>query len=370
MDVQQLSVFLSYAHQDRAIAKSIAKELGKAGLRVWIDEGELRAGDSIIDRIATAIAEVEFVVALLSENSVSSQWCTKELALAVNSGLEKGRVRVLPVRIDNVGIPASIKDTYCLQMSSRNVNQILNQPIKDVRSHHEKLLERQDQRFRYRVVPPSVKSSIDARTARRLKTALISRRIKLARWPSRTWDAVFNAQRTLMNDYSVPAMDLLFECSVEDHRRSWVAGFATSGLILLAPASAPWIKKLLTHRNRRVALETLSQLIDHDEILLQFPSRSAFPLRDVSRVIVLEIKRGGNWLDFKKRVANYLKKENAFLRKRYSPKSKKYVKFRKLRSQVTRALAEVDFAGRAKPCGRLRLGILARYFQISALLIG
>ncbi len=42
----ELSVFLSYAHTDKLIAYAIASGLRDIGVRVWVDEGELRAGVS------------------------------------------------------------------------------------------------------------------------------------------------------------------------------------------------------------------------------------------------------------------------------------------------------------------------------------
>ena len=50
-----LSVFLSYAHADRHIAHTLATALKEADIRVWIDEGELRAGDSIVERNCSLI---------------------------------------------------------------------------------------------------------------------------------------------------------------------------------------------------------------------------------------------------------------------------------------------------------------------------
>ena len=66
------SVFISYSHADKDLARSLAAALQDRGVRTWIDEGELRIGDSIIERIATAIAEIGFFLVLVSESSRSS----------------------------------------------------------------------------------------------------------------------------------------------------------------------------------------------------------------------------------------------------------------------------------------------------------
>lgn len=63
------SVFISYAHADEPLARDLADALSGHGLRVWIDQSELRIGDSLIERLAEAIAEGDFVVALVSDAS-------------------------------------------------------------------------------------------------------------------------------------------------------------------------------------------------------------------------------------------------------------------------------------------------------------
>src|SRR5947209_7418391 len=60
-----ITVFISYAHEDVSLARAIQERLEDQGFEVWIDEGALRAGDSLIQSIATAIHEMEFVVALI-----------------------------------------------------------------------------------------------------------------------------------------------------------------------------------------------------------------------------------------------------------------------------------------------------------------
>ena len=93
-------VFISYAHEDLDVARVIANGLQDEGCYPWLDDGELRVGDSLIERVTTAAHEAEFVVALVSGYSVASNWCQKELAIAMTGELAIRGVKVLPVMCD------------------------------------------------------------------------------------------------------------------------------------------------------------------------------------------------------------------------------------------------------------------------------
>jgi hypothetical protein len=136
------SVFISYSHEDTELARALASALNERGLLVWIDEGELKIGDSIIERIATAISEIDFFLALVSEASRGSNWCRKELALAVTGELGRVGVRVLPVRVDGAPMPESLLDVYYLDLNAENVEEVAEKIAVAIPKHHEEERER------------------------------------------------------------------------------------------------------------------------------------------------------------------------------------------------------------------------------------
>jgi hypothetical protein len=129
------SVFISYAHEDADLARALALALRRRRCRVWIDEGEMRVGDSLIERIATAIREVEFVVALVSDASVASNWCKKELSLAITGGLGREGVKVLPLRVGQVEMPPALADTFWLDLDPSSVSDAAARIKKDAEAH-------------------------------------------------------------------------------------------------------------------------------------------------------------------------------------------------------------------------------------------
>lgn len=133
----QPSIFVSYAHEDADLAHAFAKALEAHGARVWLDQGELLIGDSLIERISDAIAEFDFVAALVSEASVQSNWCRKEIALAISKQLQRGsrRVTVLPLRVGDVAMPPSLTDVKWLQLDRQDLDGGAAQVVEDARRH-------------------------------------------------------------------------------------------------------------------------------------------------------------------------------------------------------------------------------------------
>lgn len=131
--------FISYAHEDRAIAHELAFGLQRRGCEVWIDNGELRAGDSLVERLAEGIAEVDFVIAIVSAHSVSSQWCRKELSLAMTQEIDlRGRFgvrRVMPLRVGAVEMPPMLRDKFYLEVNGENTGSIVPRLWEDMVGH-------------------------------------------------------------------------------------------------------------------------------------------------------------------------------------------------------------------------------------------
>ncbi|MBI4686061.1 MAG: TIR domain-containing protein [Nitrospirae bacterium] len=96
-------IFLSYAHQDIAMAKRIYADLRRFGLYVWLDSETLLPGQDWGVEIEKAIEESSFFIALLSSQSVDRVgYVQKELKIALDK-LEmypEGGVYLIPVRVD------------------------------------------------------------------------------------------------------------------------------------------------------------------------------------------------------------------------------------------------------------------------------
>ena len=106
---KQPRVFLSHSHTDKVRARHVGRYLEGQGIKVWIDEGELRFGDSLVEKLSRAIAEVDFLVAMISPASIDSEWVKRELDVAMNQEIKQKRVKVIPIAVGSVAMPGFLE---------------------------------------------------------------------------------------------------------------------------------------------------------------------------------------------------------------------------------------------------------------------
>ncbi len=102
--------FLSHSSKDKAFVRKLAADLVANGVKVWIDEQRILVGDSIPEKIAQGLAESDFFLLVVSENSVNSSWVKKELNSALVHEIERRKVAVLPIKLDRAKMPDSVND--------------------------------------------------------------------------------------------------------------------------------------------------------------------------------------------------------------------------------------------------------------------
>jgi TIR domain len=105
-----MPVFISYSHANAEFAEKLAFQLVNARAQVWIDRWELNVGDSLLRRIEEAVTGASALVVVLSQSSVSSEWCRKELTAGLVRELEEKRVVVMPVLLENCDVPLFLRD--------------------------------------------------------------------------------------------------------------------------------------------------------------------------------------------------------------------------------------------------------------------
>lgn len=103
-------LFICHASEDKPKARSIARSLRSLGSDVWLDEWEIRVGDSIVQKINEALGSVTHLVVLLSENSTKKPWVSREWSAALMKQLSDQSISVLPARLDDSAVPPILAD--------------------------------------------------------------------------------------------------------------------------------------------------------------------------------------------------------------------------------------------------------------------
>jgi predicted nucleotide-binding protein len=125
---QSIELFISYSSFDKEIAQKIAKNLKRHGYNVWLDEWKIKVGDSIIDKIGKGIIESDFLLILLSKKSTASQWVKQELNVAKMKEINKNKVFILPILIEDCAVPSMISDKKYADIRKsyrKGINEIL-----------------------------------------------------------------------------------------------------------------------------------------------------------------------------------------------------------------------------------------------------
>ncbi len=121
-DGSRVRIFISYSRGDHVFANRLKDALERKGIAVWIDTKEILPGDSIIQEIRKGIDGAHYVCALISENSVRSEWVQNELDTAMSVQLEQRKVKVLPILLNrNVDLPGFLRGRLYVDFSTKGL---------------------------------------------------------------------------------------------------------------------------------------------------------------------------------------------------------------------------------------------------------
>lgn len=95
-------VFLCHAREDKArVVRELACALERDGITYWLDEAEIKWGDSVTQKVNEGLARSRFVIVVLSESFLAKRktWPRRELNAALNIEATSGDVKVLPLLV-------------------------------------------------------------------------------------------------------------------------------------------------------------------------------------------------------------------------------------------------------------------------------
>lgn len=98
-------IFLSHNSADKPFVRRLASDLDAQGIGYWLDEAEIKVGESLIEKIREGIDDAAYVAVILSPDSVNSRWVQREVDVAMNQEIQGRRVKVLPVMYRMCDLP-------------------------------------------------------------------------------------------------------------------------------------------------------------------------------------------------------------------------------------------------------------------------
>jgi hypothetical protein len=102
-------VFVSHSSKDKPFVRKLVEAIQKHLLNVWVDEHEIKVGDSLVGKISEALKGADYLVIVLSQASVSSRWVEQELNAALTNQIS-GKGVVLPVLLEDCELPILLRD--------------------------------------------------------------------------------------------------------------------------------------------------------------------------------------------------------------------------------------------------------------------
>jgi predicted nucleotide-binding protein len=122
-------VFISHSNADSEWAKSFADALRQHGIRVWLDQFQIKAGESIVDALEAGLRESDVLVALIDPKTSFRPNLYFELGAAI--GMGKRVVPIIPPGLDNSKLPLKLRvRRYLVKESPENTAEELADSLK------------------------------------------------------------------------------------------------------------------------------------------------------------------------------------------------------------------------------------------------
>lgn len=126
------NVMVSYSHKDQQYADMIVAILEQNNIKCWIDHRDATPGANYAGSIVRAIKNADFVVVILSNNSIDSQQVLNEINSAVNN-----EVIIIPFKIDetelNDNFEYYIGKTHWLDAITPPIEEHINRLVETIK---------------------------------------------------------------------------------------------------------------------------------------------------------------------------------------------------------------------------------------------
>ena len=104
----QYDVFISHSSKDKPTVRALAERLRADNLRVWLDDWELKPGDSIPAKIEEGLEHSRILLLCMSAHAFGSDWTTLESQTFRFRDPQNRERRFIPLRLDDAPLRGSL----------------------------------------------------------------------------------------------------------------------------------------------------------------------------------------------------------------------------------------------------------------------
>ena len=148
-----MHIFLSHSSVDKALVRRVRAALAPYSTTTWLDEVEMRPGDSLYGKISAGIQKCDAVLAFISANSVGSKWVQRELFAFLAKEDQDSSVRVVPVLIDDTPPPPFLCDRLYVRFQGGTFGTGMRKLLTGLLPDHSVLLLAPDLACPYKLQP-------------------------------------------------------------------------------------------------------------------------------------------------------------------------------------------------------------------------
>jgi hypothetical protein len=113
-------VFLSHGSPDKPWVRQLHARLEAAGVRAYLDEVAIEAGDNFVLNLSNGIGQTSTFVIVVSQGTTERSWVTHEWTSFMATHGPK--TRIIPIRLDHVDLPPFLKPFQVIDAIDRNVD--------------------------------------------------------------------------------------------------------------------------------------------------------------------------------------------------------------------------------------------------------
>jgi len=101
----KFDVFLSHNSKDKPRVRKLAERLKAAGVRVWLDEWVIKAGDIIALKVDEGLEQSRVLLLCISPAALASGWVALERSTAVHRDPANAGRRFIPLLLGECALP-------------------------------------------------------------------------------------------------------------------------------------------------------------------------------------------------------------------------------------------------------------------------